>query len=64
MSSSSYYILLLSIIIFAMFFASIIMVNIMRYHDADQIKLILGFAASLAIGIGTLLFFHYKFGDE
>lgn len=63
-SSVAYYILLSSIVILAMFFACIIMVNIMRYHDSDLTMLICGFAASLIIAIGSVLFFHYKFGDE
>jgi uncharacterized membrane protein YhaH (DUF805 family) len=64
MSSSAYYILLLSVIILSMFFASVIMVNIMRYHDPDLTWLILGFVASIIFAIGLVLFIHYKFGDD
>jgi hypothetical protein len=64
MSSLAYDILLLCVLILAMFFASIIMVNIMRYHEPDLTWLILGFAASIIFAIGSMLYIHYKFGDE
>lgn len=36
----------------------------MRYHDPDLTWLILGFAASIIFAIGSMLYIHYKFGDE